>query len=224
MRLKLKVLACAMLVAFAGTAQPQTQAQAQAAPAAAHTVRKGDTLFGIARETQHSGVSQYQMVLGIWRANKDAFPGGNINRLEVGTVLSIPSREAVAAVDAAMAPKMVHELLDASMASPSKPSVAAVKPTVPETAPGKSASQDAAKRFSIGQSLERKGDHAGALAAYLEAGEAGYGPAQARLGQIYDSGNPATPRDYESSLMWYERARRQGIDLPKQPQRTVPVH
>jgi FimV-like protein len=227
MNLKLTVLACALLVAFADTAQaqPKPQAQAQAAAATTHTVRKGDTLFGIARETQHGGVNQYQMILGIWRANKDAFPEGNINRLEVGTALSIPPRETVAAIDAAMAPKLVHELLDASMAAPSKPAVAAVKPAVPaEPLPDKSVNKDAAKRFGIGQSLERKGDHAGALAAYLEAGEAGYGPAQARLGQIYDSGSPATPRDYNTSIMWYERARRQGVDLPKPIQRTVPVH
>lgn len=219
MRLKSTILACAMLVAVAGTAQPEAQAQAQAAPAAAHTVRKGDTLFGIARETQHSGVSQYQMILGIWRANRDAFPGGNINRLEIGTVLSIPSRETIADVDAALAAKLVHELLDARMAPPAKPEVAALKPAAPGTEP---AGKDAARRFSIGQSLERKGDHAGALVAYLEAGEAGYGPAQARLGQIYDKGSPATPRDYETALMWYERARRQGIDLPKPLQRMTP--
>jgi TPR repeat protein len=82
---------------------------------------------------------------------------------------------------------------------------------------------DAAKRFSLGQGLERKGDHEGALRAYLEAGDAGYGRAQVRLGEIYDAGSPATPRDYETSLMWYERARAQGIKLPKPLQRTTPV-
>ncbi len=224
MKLKSKVLACAMLLALAATAQPQVQAQAQAAPGATHTVRKGDTLFGIARATRHRGVSQYQMVLGIWLANKDAFTGGNIHRMEVGKPLAIPTRETIAAIDASQARKQVNELLQARTAPPAAPAVAAVKPAAPAVEPEKPGSKDAARRFGIGQTLERKGDHAGALAAYLEAGEAGYGPAQARLGQIYDSGSPATRRDYETSIKWYERARRQGIALPKQPQRTVPVN
>jgi pilus assembly protein FimV len=226
MKLEPKVLACAVLLAFAGPAQaqPRPEAQAQAAPAATYTVRKGDTLFGIARATRHRGVSQYQMVLGIWRANKDAFPGGNIHRMEVGMVLAMPSRETVAAIDAAQARGLVNELLEARTVPPAKPAVAAVKPAVPAIEPEKPGSKDAARRFGIAQSLERKGDHAGALAAYLESGEAGYGPAQVRLGQIYDSGSPATRRDYATSIKWYERARQQGMELPKQPQRTVPIN
>ena len=53
----------------------------------------GDTLFGMARKAKHDGVSRNQMILAIWRANQSAFPGGNINLLEVGTILTIPARE-----------------------------------------------------------------------------------------------------------------------------------
>ena len=70
--------------------------------------------------------------------------------------------------------------------------------------------------------LERRGDHQGALAAYLEAGEAGNGLAQRRLGQIYDTGSAAVQRDYQLALKWYQRAREQGVDMDKPLQRTVP--
>ena len=63
--------------------------------------------------------------------------------------------------------------------------------------------------------MERKGDDQGALKAYLEAGEAGYGLAQRKLGQIYDKGNTAVQRDYQSSLRWYQKAREQGVELQK---------
>jgi hypothetical protein len=63
--------------------------------------------------------------------------------------------------------------------------------------------------------MERRGDYRGALTAFLEAGEAGHGQAQRKLGQIYDKGNPAVPRDYQTSLKWYQKAREQGVDIDK---------
>ena len=63
--------------------------------------------------------------------------------------------------------------------------------------------------------MERKGDDQGALKAFLEAGEAGYGLAQRRLGQIYDKGNKAVQRDYQASLRWYQKARDQGVEIEK---------
>jgi pilus assembly protein FimV len=68
-------------------------------------------LFAIARKAKHDAVSRNQMILAIWRANQSAFPGGNINMLEVGTVLAIPSREQVAAIDSAEADRLVREIL-----------------------------------------------------------------------------------------------------------------
>ncbi len=187
-----------------------------------HEVRRGDTLFGIARKAKHEGVSRNQMILAIWRANPSAFPGGNINVLEVGTVLNIPSRETVAAIDPAEADQQVRELL----AHPTAPQVASVKPAsvapksvLPPVPPGQEA---AARRYQEGLALERKQDEKGAFQAFLEAGEAGYGPAQRRLGQIYDTGNSAVRRDYQASIQWYQKARAQGIEVGKPLQRTVP--
>ncbi|MCD6043101.1 MAG: FimV N-terminal domain protein [Burkholderiales bacterium] len=148
-----------------------------------YEVRRGDTLFEIARKTLHEGVAPNQMLLGIYRANPHAFPGGNLDLLRPGQTLRIPDRQEVAAIDMKQA-----------------------------EAQGRTA---AARRYWEGLARERRGDTEGALKAFLEAGEAGHGLAQRRLGQIYDSGNDAVERDYEVALKWFQRARAQGVPIPK---------
>ena len=78
------------------------------------------------------------------------------------------------------------------------------------------------RRYQEGLALERKGDDRGALAAFLEAGEGGYGLAQRKLGQIYDTGNSAVKRDLQASITWYQKARAQGVPVGKPVQRVVP--
>jgi len=201
------VLACSVLGA--------SPLQAQIKPT--HEVRRGDTLFAVARKAKHDGVSRNQMILAIWRANQDLFVAGNINLLEVGTVLAIPPRETVAAIDPAEADRTVREMLakvapaQVAAAKPAAPAVAAAKAPIPPP-PGR---EEAIRRYREGQALERKGDDQGALKAFLEAGEAGYGPAQRKLGQIYDKGNTAVQRDYQTSLRWYQKAREQGVEIDK---------
>jgi FimV-like protein len=205
---------CLAALVLACTALGASPLQAQIKPS--HEVRRGDTLFAIARKAKHDGVSRNQMILAIWRANQNLFVAGNINLLEVGTVLAIPSREAVAAIDPAEADRAVREIL--AKAAPSAPAVAAAKPAAPAAKapavppPGR---EEAIRRYREGQALERKGDDQGALKAFLEAGEAGYGPAQRKLGQIYDKGNTAVQRDYQTSLRWYQKAREQGVEIDK---------
>ncbi len=216
------VLGCAMLGAFSLPFPAQAQ-QAQAVPS--HEVRKGDTLFGVARKTRHEGVTLNQMIVAIWRANQSAFPGGNIHLLEVGTVLVIPARDIVASLNSLEADRQVRELL---AARPPAAPIGAVKPPPAIAAPAKPApvppgQEQAARRYKEGLAMERRGDQKGALAAFLEAGEVGYGLAQRRLGEIYDKGNSATPRDYQTSLKWYQKAREQGVEIPKPIQRG-PIH
>ena len=79
---------------------------------------------------------------------------------------------------------------------------------------------EAAKRYRDGLVQERAGNDSGALKAFLEAGENGHGLAQRKLGQIYDKGNSAVERDYQTSLKWYEKAREQGVPIPKPLVRT----
>ncbi len=64
-----------------------------------YTTRSGDNLSKIARELQVEGVSLDQMLVGLYRANKDAFAGGNMNRLKVGQIIRAPSHEELAAVN-----------------------------------------------------------------------------------------------------------------------------
>lgn len=58
-----------------------------------HTTVRGDTLNAIASDMQVEGVSLEQMLVGLYRANKNAFVGNNMNRLKVGQILRAPSPE-----------------------------------------------------------------------------------------------------------------------------------
>lgn len=73
---------------------------------ATRQVKSGDTLRKIAGETQYEGVSLEQMLVGLHRANADAFIGGNMNRLKAGAILNLPEKEAVAAIPQAEAKKV----------------------------------------------------------------------------------------------------------------------
>jgi TPR repeat protein len=74
--------------------------------------------------------------------------------------------------------------------------------------------QTPAQRHADGLAMEHRKDDGGAFIAFTEAAERGHPPAQRKLGEIYDHGNPAVPRDYEKSLKWYETARENGEDIP----------
>jgi pilus assembly protein FimV len=85
------------------TAKPQKSPmpEAEMAPAeetGSHTVQKGDTLHAIAKQMQVEGVSLEQMLVGLYRANGDAFAGSNMNRLKVGKIIRLPSKEELEAV------------------------------------------------------------------------------------------------------------------------------
>ncbi len=61
-------------------------------------VKKGDTLRAIAAAHQIEGVSLEQMLVGLYRANKDAFAGNNMNRLKVGKIIQVPQQEELQSV------------------------------------------------------------------------------------------------------------------------------
>ncbi len=63
-----------------------------------HETKRGDTLSAIARQMQVDGVSLDQMLVGLLRANKDAFVNDNMNRLKVGQIIRAPSAEELLAV------------------------------------------------------------------------------------------------------------------------------
>lgn len=77
------------------------------ATGSSHTVVKGDTLSKIAAQAIPDGVSLDQMLVALFRSNKDAFIGDNMNRLKAGKILSIPGAEAVKGVSPGDARKEV---------------------------------------------------------------------------------------------------------------------
>jgi pilus assembly protein FimV len=99
---------------------PEATREAARAPSPAaaapgtYAVRSGDTLRKIAQELRPEGVSTEQMMAAIYRANEDAFIGGNMNRLRGGRTLKIPDRDAAAAVTMEAA----RELIAAQSAQP----------------------------------------------------------------------------------------------------------
>lgn len=88
-------------------ATAQKQVAQSAGEQDAREVRRGETLNKIAIETKPEGVSLEQMLVGLLRANQDAFDGGNMNRLKAGRILSVPDRSALEAVSLGEAKKIV---------------------------------------------------------------------------------------------------------------------
>jgi len=72
-------------------------------------VKRGDTLYEIARDTKVAGVSINQMMMAYLRDNPEAFIGGNINKLKAGYVLRIKDASSVADVSAREANSQVRE-------------------------------------------------------------------------------------------------------------------
>ena len=88
--------------------KPRTEKAEEAKSAVeGREVKKGEYLRKIAAETQYEGVSLDQMLVAIFRSNKDAFIGNNMHRMKAGKILNIPDRETVASVDTRDARKTI---------------------------------------------------------------------------------------------------------------------
>ena len=129
-----------------------------------------------------------------------------------------PSPATTAAAPAAMpVPEPMAALAVAAPTTAATATATATAGATHKAAPGtrKLRSEDAARRYTDGQELERKGEPQAAMLAYLDAAESGNGLAQKRLGDIYGTGTAYAERDYGLALKWYERARAQGVEIPK---------
>ncbi len=85
---------------------PPAPKRDEATGGSTRVVQSGDTLRKIAGETRYEGVSLEQMLVALYRKNPDAFVGDNVNRLKTGAILTVPDKEAVAAVPPAEAKKV----------------------------------------------------------------------------------------------------------------------
>lgn len=221
------VLSLSLLFPVASGAQaPEAKpaASAPAATSASYEIRRGDTLYAVARRLRPDGVTLNQVLVALFRANPEAFTGGNINQLRVGAMLAVPPRESMAALTPADAMQEVRLLTAVKPApavaepKPAAPPVAAIPaPTPVPKRPGKGVlgREEAERRYKDGLAADRRGDEVAAFNAYLEAGESGHGLAQKKLGEIYDRGTAAVQRDYATALRWYQLAREQGVEVPR---------
>jgi pilus assembly protein FimV len=71
------------------------------------TTKRGDTLSAVARELQVEGVSLDQMLVGLYENNKAAFTSGNMNRLKVGQIIKVPSKDVLTGITTQEAKKSV---------------------------------------------------------------------------------------------------------------------
>jgi pilus assembly protein FimV len=113
--------------ATAAPGQPAEAAPAQAAPAEAgmpaakpaapasaakegntYSVKRGDTLSKVAKEYKSDDVTLEQMLVLLYRNNKEAFAGHNMNRLKTGKVLTIPDPSEASGIPVKEARKEVH--------------------------------------------------------------------------------------------------------------------
>ena len=91
-------------------ATPTTPAPAKAAatqPAESVKVKAGDTAGAIAATLKPANISLDQMLVAMLAANPDAFIQGNVNLLNAGATLSLPSAEQASATSAAQAQQII---------------------------------------------------------------------------------------------------------------------
>ena len=113
-----------------------------------YSVKQGDALWRIAEKARadNRDVSVEQVILAIYRTNKDAFFGNNVNNLKAGKILKIPEREEVDSVTSSQARREFRAQYDAwqeyklKLASASGAvKVAEASEAAPEAAPEKPA-------------------------------------------------------------------------------------
>lgn len=93
-------------VKSAATTQPGSGAE-NVASSDDYQVKAGDTLAKIAGMYKREGISLDQMLVGLQRANPNAFIGNNINRLRSGQILTIPDAETARGIPASEAKSIV---------------------------------------------------------------------------------------------------------------------
>lgn len=105
----------ALAVTDVQTAAPNAAEVSAATPATAtktqtdtHTVKRGETLAKIAAPLGATANAQLEQVLvAMQRANPEAFVGKNMNRIKTGSVLKLPDADAIKAIDADAARRIV---------------------------------------------------------------------------------------------------------------------
>jgi pilus assembly protein FimV len=66
-------------------------------------VSRGDTLSSIALQVLPAGVDLNQMLVALYRANREAFIANNMNLLKTGAILKVPEKNEITAIDSSTA-------------------------------------------------------------------------------------------------------------------------
>ncbi|MEZ0246497.1 MAG: FimV family protein, partial [Methylophilaceae bacterium] len=74
-------------------------AQAEPTGSDTYVTRRGDTLRNVARQMQVDDVTLEQMLVGLYRSNRDAFMGDNMNQLKVGQIMRAPREDELRAIN-----------------------------------------------------------------------------------------------------------------------------
>lgn len=72
-------------------------------------IKKGDTMFSLAKRYVVGNVSIYQMMIALQRANPHAFIHDNLNLIKAGERLNIPSTDAIKSISDSEARKIYHQ-------------------------------------------------------------------------------------------------------------------
>ena len=135
-------------------AAPGAVPAAGAKAAGTHEVRKGDTLGKIAAANKPDGVTLQQMLIALYRANRDAFIRDNINLVRAGRILNLPDRDTVASIDTTEARRLIASQ-NADWNAYRKSLGTAVAATPASSAPGQ---QAASGRITAQPDAPRPGD------------------------------------------------------------------
>ncbi len=84
------------------------KAAAEAEAGSTRIVERGDTLARIATQIRPADARLEQVLVALQRLNPDALDGGNINRIKSGSVLTLPDRDTIKAIDARDARQLVN--------------------------------------------------------------------------------------------------------------------
>jgi pilus assembly protein FimV len=169
-------------------------------------IQRGETLRKIAEQVKPSSVSMEQMLVSLYRENKSAFSGNNMNRLKTGQILKVPSADEISQVEARDASKEIRAHVadwksyrenlaggvtslpargDASNLATGRIASAAVTPPAPPTAEGKDvlklSKSDAGTRAGAGKSGAGSQDRVNALQEEVTAKDKALKEAQSRV-------------------------------------------
>lgn len=149
-------------------------------------VKAGDTLSKIAAETKPEGVSLDQMLVALFRTNKDVFDDGNMNRLRAGKILAIPEKDVAAGIEQGEARKII--VAQASDFNAYRKKLAAVAAAAP-------AREEAPKQVVTGKIAPRVEDKVPAPAAGKDKLEVSRSDAGKDGGKVTGKGRAAIEED-----------------------------